>query len=376
MATVVIQKRKGKKGMAYAIRYGDPITGKKKHYKTFRRLKDAQQSSNELRALLDLGKIPERKSTRFNPLTFSDVADSLRDEWYKRLGLNEFSEKTWYEYGTWLGALERTFGKRLLCQVTRDDVMSYREQQIEKNSAISANKYLSIMKAVFAHGLKIRAILENSVEDIPLLSEKAHERKRFLFPKELNKLIAATQVVRAKFYLPAIILLGAEHGASKQEILSLTWSDVDFDYDGKGLIHFFRTKNKRDRTEFLMPRSRKTLLEWKDHLEWKRHRANVNEPKSDYVFCRIDGTPLKRFDKAWRRSLELAGIKDFHFHDLRHTFCSNLILSGGSLKDAKEMIGHSDISMTDRYSHLSMEHCLSKQKQLAEHYSGGSGPQV
>ena len=137
------------------------------------------------------------------------------------------------------------------------------------------------------------------------------------------------------------------------------------------MINLFRTKNKHERTEFLMLRTRNALLAWRDHLEWKRHRERISEVKSDYVFCRIDGTPLQRFDKAWRNVLELAEIKDFHFHDLRHTFCSNLLLSGASLKDAKEMIGHRDISMTDRYSHLSMNHNLFNQARLAEHYSNG-----
>ena len=53
---------------------------------------------------------------------------------------------------------------------------------------------------------------------------------------------------------------------------------------------------------------------------------------------------------------------------LRHTFCSNLILSGGGLKDAKEMIGHKDIAMTDRYSHLTDEHKSNRQNLLADHY--------
>jgi len=71
-------------------------------------------------------------------------------------------------------------------------------------------------------------------------------------------------------------------------------------------------------------------------------------------------------------ALELSGIENFHFHDLRHTFCSGLILSGASLKEVKEMIGHSDISMTDRYSHLSLNHKLFRQSKLAEHYAGSS----
>ena len=109
----------------------------------------------------------------------------------------------------------------------------------------------------------------------------------FRFPPQIADLIDASQKTRSKFYMPAMIFLGAEHGAAKQEILSLEWSD----------------------------------------------------------------------------------IKDFHFHDLRHTFCSNLILSGASLKEVKEMIGHANISMTDRYSHLSLNHKISKQDQLAVHYS-------
>ncbi|MBW1796843.1 MAG: tyrosine-type recombinase/integrase [Deltaproteobacteria bacterium] len=64
-------------------------------------------------------------------------------------------------------------------------------------------------------------------------------------------------------------------------------------------------------------------------------------------------------------------MKDFHFHDLRHTFCSNLILAAASLKDVKEMIGHSDLSLKDRYSHLTLHHKLIKQSQLADNYING-----
>jgi len=91
-------------------------------------------------------------------------------------------------------------------------------------------------------------------------------------------------------------------------------------------------------------------------------------------FYKVDGTPLNNFNKAWWASLKAAGIKDFHFHELRHTFCSNLIMSGGDLKDAKEMIGHADISMTDRYSHLTNDHKFNKQRHLASYYD--SAPQM
>ena len=121
-----------------------------------------------------------------------------------------------------------------------------------------------------------------------------------------------------------------------------------------------------------MPRTREALMSWKQHLEFKRRKDNVAEIKSDHVFCRIDGTPIKNFNKAWWATRREAGIKDFHFHDLRHTFCSNLIISGSDLKDAKEMIGHSDISMTDRYSHLTALHKRYRQERLAEHYENNN----
>lgn len=55
-------------------------------------------------------------------------------------------------------------------------------------------------------------------------------------------------MVKARFYLPALIYLGAEHGASKQETMDLKWSGIDFDFQGGGLINFFRQKTGRHRT--------------------------------------------------------------------------------------------------------------------------------
>ena len=98
-------------------------------------------------------------------------------------------------------------------------------------------------------------------------------------------------------------------------------------------------------------------------------RIKVKDTK--LVFCHLDGTALKRFDKAWRRICKLAGLDDFHYHDLRHTFCSNLILSGSDLKDVKEMIGHNDLAMTDRYSHLTNRHKQIRQDELDRYYRNG-----
>jgi integrase len=371
MATVRIQKYHGKRGTTYAVKYKDPLTKRTKHYKSFKRHKDANQAKNHLRSLLDSGRIVEKKQNHFTPMTFAEVSDSLKLEWTGRNKRNELADKTLYEYNVRLDLVCRTFGSRILIEIKKSEIQSHITEIADDWTNVTANKTLSAIKKVFDHGLKKRAIIEDIAKDIPFLSEKEHERSNFLLPPQLSDLISATQNTRAKFYMPAIIYLGAEHGAAKQEILSLKWSNIDFEFKGRGLIKFYRTKNKKKRIEFLMPRTKQALLDWKAHLEYMRKRTNVEKVKSDHVICRIDGTPIKCFNKAWWHALKAAGISDFHFHDLRHTFCSNLIMSGGDLKDAKEMIGHSDISMTDRYSHLSADHVIRKQEQLAEHYLEG-----
>lgn len=370
MATVTIQKRTRKNGVRYLVSYKVPMNGKKKHYKTFRKYREAQQAANDLRSMLDSGNLPDPKRTKLNALSFSEVAKSLEKEWETRQTRKELSSKTVQEYCIWLGIVNLTFGENILCGISTVAIVSYRDEICERLSNVSANKYLSVVKKVFNHGMSLNAIRYDPSAEIPYLSEKDHQRNRFLLPDGLENLVEASQHTRAKFYLPAIIYLGAEHGAAKQEILDLKWAKIDFEFKGTGLISLFRTKNRKERTEFLMPRTKKALLNWKAHLEYMRHRRKITDIKSDHVFCRLDGTPIKCFNRAWWHSLKVAGITDFHFHDLRHTFCSNLILSGADLKDAKEMIGHSDISMTDRYTHLTAQRHLKNQRHLSEHYTG------
>jgi integrase len=79
-------------------------------------------------------------------------------------------------------------------------------------------------------------------------------------------------------------------------------------------------------------------------------------PQSEYIFCKKDGSPIGDIKKSFLTVMIKSGIKDFRFHDLRHTFASHLVMSGADLNTVRELLGHKSLTMTLRYSHLSPNH--------------------
>ena len=71
---------------------------------------------------------------------------------------------------------------------------------------------------------------------------------------------------------------------------------------------------------------------------------------------------------AFKKACSAAGIDDFRFHDLRHTFASHLVMAGVDLVTVKDLLGHAGINMTVRYSHLVPEHKAQAVAKLEERY--------
>ena len=78
--------------------------------------------------------------------------------------------------------------------------------------------------------------------------------------------------------------------------------------------------------------------------------------ESKYVFAGKNGDSYKSVKRSFSTALKKAGIHDFRFHDLRHTFASHLVMAGVDLTSVKELLGHKSLSMAMRYSHLSPSH--------------------
>ena len=383
MATVTIQRRKKQDGSTrYPVYYVDQLTGKKKYHATFRTLKDAQLATHTLRDVIDKGSAPEpRRKAR--GLTLGEIGDLCRATWRERAAGGELRPTTLEGYLNLLIGLlrfERTEilpdGAKLIhpplrhlkvALLTPDLIKSIRSSMAAASSAVTSNRRLFIMKELCARAVKEGEAAKNPSIGINYLSEKQHHRTAFLTPAELNTLLEHAAANRAGYLVPAI-LLGAEHGASLQEVTTLTWGDIDFNYDGTGRITFFRTKNSRRRTMRLMPRTREALLRWRERLVMEQNTDRL----TGHVCCRLDGTPISSIKHAWETARAGADLEDFHFHDLRHTFCSSVIMAGGDIKMACDMIGHADIKMTSRYAHLTQLAHTNMQERLASYYADAS----
>jgi site-specific recombinase XerD len=68
------------------------------------------------------------------------------------------------------------------------------------------------------------------------------------------------------------------------------------------------------------------------------------------------GKPYQDVKRSFATACRRAGIKDFHFHDMRHTFASHLVMAGVDLTTVKELLGHKTLTMTLRYAHLAPSH--------------------
>ena len=73
--------------------------------------------------------------------------------------------------------------------------------------------------------------------------------------------------------------------------------------------------------------------------------------------------------RAWHTARRRAGLTDFRFHDLRHSAASHLVQSGANLAEIAELLGHKDIRMTRRYSHVHNAHTQA----LVDRVMGGIG---
>ena len=169
-------------------------------------------------------------------------------------------------------------------------------------------------------------------------------RIRYLKEDEVNTLVNA-----CADHLKPIVVTALNTGMRRTEILELKWADVDID---NRKIILKKTKNNEVR---VLPISKTLLAEFTELY---------NSRKGEYVFTDSKGKSFGDIKKSFLTAIKKANITDFRFHDLRHTFGSHLVMQGVNIRTVQHLMGHKDITMTMRYSHLSPEHIQSAIEKL------------
>ena len=130
-------------------------------------------------------------------------------------------------------------------------------------------------------------------------------------------------------------------GARRGELLGLRWNDIDFE---RQTAYVQTTKNGQPKVLPLTDDVVSELTRFRQQDTYLIFNSEVNPSKA---FC---------FNKQWKKALALAEVEDFTFHCLRHTCASYLAMSGASLLEIADVLGHKQISVTKRYAHLCIDH--------------------
>jgi len=227
------------------------------------------------------------------------------------------------------------FKGKYLFEITPQMIEKYKASRLEKVEPATVNRELACLKHMYTKAIEWGYVRTNPVKAVKLLKEPPG-RLRYLRPEEVGALTKA-----CSDYMRPIVVMALNTGMRKSEILNLKWKDVDLK---NRKITVINTKNNESR---VIPINQ-TLFEELIPLSQK---AN-----GEYVFSDRNGHPFRDIKKGFTAALKRAGIENFRFHDLRHTFGSHLVMQGVDIKTVQQVMGHRQIKMTMRYSHLSPEY--------------------
>jgi integrase len=172
-------------------------------------------------------------------------------------------------------------------------------------------------------------VKENPAKKAKILKGEVR-RTRFILPTEIQRLLS-----NCADHLKPIVRVALHTGMRKGELLTLKWDQVNLE---QGIISLLDTKN-HERREVPTNETVKATLKG-------------IERKGDYVFSNEAGGSFVNLRHSFDTAVRKSGITDFRFHDLRHTFASNLVMEGIDIMTVKELMGHKDLTKTLRYAHL------------------------
>ena len=228
------------------------------------------------------------------------------------------------------------FGTVALSKISICAADEYKKIRLyEKASNATINRERSFLKAILNRAVKWGVIDKNPIQSMESLPEK-HLFNRYLSIDETLALIRSCEP-----HLKPMIVTAVYTGLRWGNVRRLRWDEIDT----ANSIIILKTAKTSELVYPLPDPVKNELLQ-------------IHRNESLYVFVNPEtGNPWANLRSAFNRAKKMAGItRPFRFHDLRHSFASNLVMAGQDLKTVQELLGHRCITTTLRYVHLDIAH--------------------
>lgn len=294
-------------------------------------------------ALLKLGKIVEQAILQHETGTDNKTITTFKglvQEYKDYAEVNKETTTLEREKYT-LNILMRTFGKKKLEEITQLEVERHIRNRRKQVKSSSCNRELSLLKDMLNKAVEWGCIASNPARKVKTLKEPPGRIRR-LNNAERERLLDEAKRSTNPIVYP-LLVTALNTGMRKGELQKLTWDDVELTRNPV-VITVKQSKNNETReipvNDILLP----VLLE--------HYHKNIH---ARYVFSKPDGTPYGNWRRTFETLFRNAGVKDFHFHDFRHTFASDLAEAGCNAYTIQALMGHKTLAMSARYTHLSLD---------------------
>ena len=235
-----------------------------------------------------------------------------------------------------------TLGTQKLDAITSATVQQLK-LHLQHKSPKTVNNVLAVLSVLLKTALEW-GLIQQLPCSIRLLPVPKHDAAFHDFDA-YERLLSAAKSIDWRTYL--IALLGGEGGLRVGEIVALEWRDFDL---GRRQISVRHSDWRGQLTSPKNGRGRSVGMTKRVTTALRNHR----HLRSTRVLCLDNGKPITR-QGAWSRIRYAAHRANVPtgVHILRHTFCSHLVMRGAAMRAVQELVGHQDLTMTQRYSHLS-----------------------
>ncbi len=241
--------------------------------------------------------------------------------------------RSWERYEDSAVNLLGFFGNEIdLTAIDPKGIEGFKAYRVQSVKPSTVNRDLQVLKRMFNLAIAWGNARENPVKLVKFFKEPTG-RVKYLTCEQYEKVLEACRP-----HLRPLIVAAVHTGLRLGNLLRLRWCDVDFE---NGYANILKTKNDVPRHLALNNNVIEALLP-------------IKLKNKEWVFTNEEGEHLPSRTAQWQfgQALEACGIQEFRFHDLRHTCASWLAMAGENQEVIKEILGHKDIRMTDRYTHL------------------------